>query len=195
MSWVNLITLYRIVMAPVLLVLVLFGESNIFKWLLALSFLTDAIDGIIARRVKAVSVWGARLDSIGDDMTFAVAVIGFALMRPEFFMEQWLIVAALILLFLVQLFMALYKYRRISSFHTYLAKAAAILQSLFLLSVFFFEDISYPLFYAAAVITALELIEEIVLVCILPNWEADVKGLLWIKYKATSTNKHFLGSH
>jgi CDP-diacylglycerol--glycerol-3-phosphate 3-phosphatidyltransferase len=36
------------------------------------------------------------------------------------------------------------------------------------------------LFYAAALVTGLELVEEIILVGLLPLWEANVKGLYWV---------------
>lgn len=180
MRAVNLITIYRIVTAPLLLGLVIAGHLGIFKWLLTVSFLTDAVDGIIARKSGTVSILGSRLDSLGDDLTFAVAVIGLGITRPIFILEQWMIVAALLALFFIQLFMALIKYKRISSFHTYLAKMAAMLQAVFLISVFFLEDICYPLFYAAGIVTALDLLEEIALVLILPRWETDVKGWYWV---------------
>jgi CDP-diacylglycerol--glycerol-3-phosphate 3-phosphatidyltransferase len=39
------------------------------------------------------------------------------------------------------------------------------------------------LFYAAFLITLFELIEEIIIVCILPQWETNVKGLYWVLRK------------
>jgi CDP-diacylglycerol--glycerol-3-phosphate 3-phosphatidyltransferase len=36
------------------------------------------------------------------------------------------------------------------------------------------------LFYAAALVTTLDLIEEIILVWLLPKWEINVKGLYWV---------------
>ncbi len=185
---VNCITLYRIITAPLLLYLVIAGHIFVFKWLLAASFFTDAIDGIIARKSKTVSVLGSRLDSIGDDLTFAVAVTGLVITRPEFISEQWLIITSLFALFLIQLLMALFKYGKMTSFHTYSAKSAAILQAVFLLSSFFSENIFYPLFYAACAATAIDLIEEIILVRIIPVWKTDVKGLHWVLKKDVHEN-------
>ena len=186
---VTLITLYRIITAPLLLYLVIAGHLQLFKWLLMVSFLTDAIDGILARKLKVVSVFGARLDSIGDDLTFAVAAIGLAVTRPAFLIEQWIIIVILLALFFIQLFMALRKYGKMSSFHTYLAKTAAVLQALFLVSAFFFENIYYPLFYAACIMTAIELVEEIIMVMVMPGWKADVKGLYWAMQEKNASGK------
>jgi len=177
---VNLITFYRIITAPLLLYLVIAGQIIPFQWLLAASFFTDAVDGIIARKSKTTSILGSRLDSIGDDLTFAVAVIGLVITRPAFVFEQWIIIVTLLSLFFIQLLMGLNKYGRMTSFHTYLAKLAAILQAMFLMSSFFLENFVCPLFYTACAATAIELIEEIILVRLLPFWKTDVKGLYWV---------------
>jgi len=53
------------------------------------------------------------------------------------------------------------------------------LQGVFLILVFFTEHPSLILFYAATIVTLLELIEEIILVGMLPQWQANVKGIYW----------------
>src|SRR6187402_3774220 len=85
---VNGITIYRIATAPVLLFLLWRHELDWFKWLLAASFFTDAIDGYIARKYKVTSVAGARLDSIGDDLTVLVALIGMVVLKWEFVLRE-----------------------------------------------------------------------------------------------------------
>jgi hypothetical protein len=45
------------------------------------------------------------------------------------------------------------------------------------------------LFYAAAIVTMLDLCEEIALVIILPQWKSDVKGLYEVeKFKGPNDN-------
>jgi CDP-diacylglycerol--glycerol-3-phosphate 3-phosphatidyltransferase len=131
-------------------------------------------------RSKITSILGTRLDSIGDDLTVLVALVGLFVMQPHFFNEQRTLLIPLLLLFVIQTGYAFYRYGRISSFHTWMAKTAALAQGIFLLSFFFFGEIYYPLFYLAAFITITELTEEIVLVYLLPQWEANVKGLWWV---------------
>lgn len=176
---VNAITLYRLLAAPVLFYLVVTGRIDIFKWLLAVSFFTDAIDGFIARRFAVTSVQGARMDSIADDLTVLAAITGLFVLRPEFIHEQFGVIIPLVGLYLLQTTLALVRYGKISSFHTYLAKGAAVLQGVFLILAFFAEPI-VPLFYAVALVTAIDLMEEAVLVVLLPRWEVNVKGLYWV---------------
>lgn len=180
---VNLITLYRIVTFPLLLVFLFMGSLEMFRWFLLASFFTDAIDGTLARRYQATSVLGARLDSIGDDLTVLAAAAGLFVFEFGFVKDvlAWLII--LFAVFLIQVVSSLIRYGKISSFHTYLAKIAAVVTALFLLSVFFLEQVIHPLFYAAWIITALELIEETIIVFINADWKTNVKGLYWVLKK------------
>lgn len=177
---VNGITLYRLVAAPILLLLITQQQPEIFKWLLAVSFFTDAIDGQLARRYKVVSALGAKLDSIGDDLTIAVAIIGIFVFKPEFLKQESMLLVLLFVLFMLQSAFAFFRYGKMSSFHTYAAKAAAVLQGVFLLLLFFLDKPIYLLFYIAIAVTAIELIEETILVLMLPQWKTDVKGLYWL---------------
>jgi CDP-diacylglycerol--glycerol-3-phosphate 3-phosphatidyltransferase len=55
---VNAITLYRLIAAPFLLLLIINHNLEVFRWLLGLSFFTDAIDGYLARKYKVTSAFG-----------------------------------------------------------------------------------------------------------------------------------------
>jgi CDP-diacylglycerol--glycerol-3-phosphate 3-phosphatidyltransferase len=178
---VNGITLYRIATAPLLLVLLFRHELCWFKWMLAVSFFTDAVDGFIARRCNIASIGGARLDSLGDDLTVLVAIIGMLVLKWDFVLREKVILLVLGGLFITQTALALLRYGKQSSFHTLLAKAAAILQAAFLLLLFFLPRPLLILFYIMAIITALDLVEEIILVLSLPRWQTNVKGIWWIK--------------
>ena len=177
---INGITLYRVVAAPFLLVLLFTGQYDIFKWLLGVSFFTDLIDGYLARKYKVASVIGTRLDSLGDDLTVLVAVVGLFVMKPEYIKQEKIFFIILLILFLIQVGYAFIRYKKMTGFHTWLAKTAALLQGVFLLLVFFTDEPIMFLFYAAIFITMLQLIEEIILVALLPKWETNVKGLYWV---------------
>jgi len=107
--------------------------------MVALGFFTDMIDGVLARLFRVNSAHGARLDSIGDDLTVLVITGGFIMTRPQFLTERWAWLLPLVILFLIQTGYALYRYKRISSFHTRLAKLAAFTQGVFLLTFWLFE--------------------------------------------------------
>jgi cardiolipin synthase len=176
---VNGISVYRIVAAPLLLVFVITREMELFKWLLLVSFSTDAIDGYIARKFKVTSMLGAKLDSIGDDLTVLVAVIALCIAFPTFIIQHIVIVIVLAALFILQTLLAFFRYGKMTSFHTYAAKVSALLQGLFLLSAFFLEQPHVILFYIGSFVTALDVTEEIILVLMLKKWRANVHSL-WV---------------
>ncbi|MGN6394431.1 MAG: CDP-alcohol phosphatidyltransferase family protein [Mucilaginibacter sp.] len=177
---VNILTYYRLAAAPLLLWLLIDEQPGLFKWLLAFSFLTDAIDGFLARKFKVTSVLGARLDSVADDLTIAVAILGIVLYRPDFLRTEWVLVAVIVFLYMTQNSLALIRYRKLTSFHTYTAKIAAVFQAGFLLLFYFSPGPMESVFYFAAALTIADLAEEIALTLLLPTWEADVKGLFWM---------------
>jgi phosphatidylglycerophosphate synthase len=174
---INGITFFRVIAAPFLLALLFTGRYDIFKWLLGASFFTDLIDGYLARKYKVTSIFGARLDSLGDDLTVLIGIIGLFVMKPAFIKEQIVLILLLLVLLLIQIIYAFIRYGKMTNFHTYLAKTAAVLQGIFLLLTFFTGKVNLFIFFAAAIVTALELIEEIILTRLLPDWKANIKGL------------------
>jgi cardiolipin synthase len=84
-------------------------------------------------------------------------------------------------LYLLQNTLAFLKYRRLTSFHTYIAKIAAVLQGMFLIAFFFFPQPVDWLFTLTVVFTGIDLLEEILLILLLPRYRTNVKGLYWLK--------------
>ena len=133
---INAITLYRLLVAPFLIFLVIEGYVELFRWLLAFSFLTDAVDGFLARKFGIVSAMGAKLDSIADDLTVTAGIIGVFLLEPSFVQQEWLLITVMLSLLFIQVMLAFLRYRKMTSFHTYIAKAAAVLQAVFLAGLY-----------------------------------------------------------
>ncbi len=177
---INGITIYRLVASFILLFLILIGNVSLFKWFLALSFFTDSIDGYLARKYKVSSIMGAKLDSIADDGTVLMGVIGAYVFKFDFMKEVTPLLLILFAFFLLQIITAFIKYGKPSSFHTYLAKASAIFQGSFLILLFFLNNPPYFLFYLAFTCTLLDLVEEIILVRMLPEWKTNVRGIYWV---------------
>lgn len=186
---INGITLYRLLAAPFLFYLAFAGRIDLFKWLLPVSFFTDLIDGFLARKFNVTSEMGSRLDSIADDLTILASIAALFLFKQEFTKEQAFILTILFSLFVIQILVSLIRYRKTTSFHTYLAKASAILQGSFLILMFLLPYPIYWLFYLASFVTLLELIEEIILVILLPKWQINVRGLYWVLKNSTSQPK------
>jgi cardiolipin synthase len=177
---VNALTAYRVLAAVALFALAAAGRLDLFQWLLPLSFFTDLIDGPLSRRLNVASTFGAYLDSIGDDLTVLAGIYGVYVFKGDFLQEYRISIAVMVVLFVVQMLFAWSRYGKLSSFHTYLAKLAAILQGSFLILLFLLPEPLLALYWLAAAVTIADLVEEIILVAIMKTWRTNVKGIYWV---------------
>lgn len=169
---------YRIAALPLLLSLIWFGERELFTWFLLISYSTDAIDGLLARKLKITSARGSQLDSLGDQITLVVGLIGLLVFENDFIVENYILILIAFVPYLVQMFIAYRKYGKATAFHTYLAKLSAIVQGVFILWLLFFGPVFW-LFYAMIALGLLETMEEITLIFMYNKWVKDVKGIYW----------------
>lgn len=169
---------YRIMAVPFLVGLIWFGEREWFSWMLLISYSTDVIDGFLARKLKITSARGSQLDSVGDQITLFVGLIGLVYFEIIFIKENYLLILLAFVPYLVQMYIAFQKYGKATAFHTYLAKMSAIAQGVFILWLLFFGPV-YWLFYTMIILGVLETIEEITLIFMYDQWVEDVKGYFW----------------
>ena len=169
---------YRIFAAPFLLILLWFEEREFFTWFLLISYSTDMIDGFLARKLKITSPRGSQLDSIGDQITFTIGLVGLFIFETGFIKENYRIILIAFSPYIIQMILAYRKYGKATAFHTYLAKLSALVQGVFILWVLFFSPL-YGLFYAMLILGLLETIEEITLIFMYEEWASDIKGVYW----------------
>jgi len=169
---------YRILAVPLLIALIWLGDRTLFTWFLLISYSTDVIDGFLARKLKISSARGSQLDSIGDQITLVVGLIGLLIFENEFIKTNYILILIAFLPYILQMLIAFYKYGKATAFHTYLAKSSAVLQGVFILFTLFFAPV-YWLFYLMIIIGVLETIEEITLIYMYDKWVDDVKGVYW----------------
>ncbi|WP_299113927.1 CDP-alcohol phosphatidyltransferase family protein [uncultured Winogradskyella sp.] len=144
-----------------------------------MSYTTDAIDGYLARKLNITSSRGSQLDSIGDQITFTVGLIGLFRFETDFITTNLVLIIIAFMPYIIQMLIAYLKYGKATAFHTYLAKASAVLQSVFILWALFINP-EYLLFYIMIGVGFLETAEEIILIFMHKNWVSDVKGIYWI---------------
>jgi len=175
----NAISSARLLATPVLLYAAIVREFGLFKWLLLACLLSDIADGLIARAFSLRSQLGARLDSTADMIVFTIGIFGLYVFQAEVLIRQWVPLAVVIGLYVVELAGALWRYGRISSFHTILVRVSAYAQGIFIMSLFFLGYVAW-VFYSMTVLTVLAYGEELVLLFLLPKWTADVRGIYWV---------------
>src|SRR5690606_8976413 len=76
----NLITLSSMIFGLVSLWAAHQGNASLAAWLIIYAVLTDRIDGLVARALKATSELGMQLDSFADFLNFGIAPAYLVLM-------------------------------------------------------------------------------------------------------------------
>ena len=172
----NAISIARLCATAFLLASVLHNDISVFKWLLLACLLSDIVDGVIARAFHLTSKLGAALDSAADMLTMLVGIFGvYVFQRP--FVDQHLSgVLLTICFYFAEAVAALVRYGRLSSFHTLLDRVAAYACGIFVMSLFLFGYHDW-LFYFTVSIYVVSLLEEMILICLLPEWRTDVGNI------------------
>jgi len=170
----NAFSATRLALVPVLLLLAAADAPVAFVAVLAAAFATDAIDGFLARRFRLESALGAKLDSRADMALWLSLPVATWLLRPQFVHEQAAAIAILLASLALPLAAGLAKFRRVPSYHTWLAKGTAIVLAGALLSIFL-DGPLWP-FRLATVLAVLGALEEVAITALLPELHADVRS-------------------
>lgn len=171
----NLLTCFRFIAAPVLLWLAWHGNGALFLWLLGCSFLTDALDGFVARLTQQVSELGATLDSWADVIIYITIVISAWWLWPELVQQEIVAVSLIVSSYVLPALVGMVKFGAFTSYHTWTVKfaAAGVAVAMYLL---FLCKLALP-FEIAAFICVLAALEEIAITLILPEKRSNISSL------------------
>jgi cardiolipin synthase len=173
----NAISIARLCATSVLLASVVLHRVDLFKWLLLACLLSDILDGLIARAFHLTSKLGASLDSIADVLTMLIGTLGLVVFQRTFVSGHYRELLLLVAFYCAEVIASLWRYGKLSSFHTLLARVAAYMAGIFVMSLFFWGYHGW-LFYMTVIVYVAELSEEMVLIYLLPEWRSDVGGLV-----------------
>jgi CDP-diacylglycerol--glycerol-3-phosphate 3-phosphatidyltransferase len=170
----NLLSAFRLIAAPFLLYLAWTERPKLFLVLLAFTLLSDAIDGFVARRLRVSSELGTHLDSLGDLVTYLVVPLCAWWLWPDIIRREAGFVLLVMAALIIPIIAGLLKFGQLTSYHTWSAKAVAVLMSIaiFLLLI---ADIAWP-FQCAAVLLCLSACEEIAITLRLPELRSNVRS-------------------
>lgn len=171
----NLITGCRIALAPILLLLAWHCREHLFLLCFIVALLSDFVDGQLARRLNLVSELGARLDSWADLSTCVSVLIGTWWMRPDLVATEGVPFIAFIVSYGLPIAIGWIKYRRLTSYHTLMARISACLigaSAVILLA----RGPDIPFRIAVCVLVVAEL-EEICITLVLPEAQSNVRSL------------------
>lgn len=174
----NLLSLLRLALVPVLALAATLNQATLFLWLMAISLVSDMLDGYFARRLHQVTELGARLDSWADMATYAMMILGLHMIWPSIFIDQVLYLIAATLSYVLPVVIALTRFGSFPSYHTWGAKLAAVLVApAYYLLILYDNQIFFRMVIIFHVVVALE---EIAITFILKQPKTNVASILTI---------------
>lgn len=175
----NILSLYRIIIFPFILYLLVIRNEYLFSIFITVSLVTDILDGLIARVFKMQTQVGAKLDSWADTGTYILAFIAIYLFKWTEIRSEWLILLAFFLTWILSYVVVLVKFKGLIGLHTYLFKITGYLQGAFIVILFLFHFYTW-LFYLCLSAGILACIEEIIIILLISKPMSNVKGLYWV---------------
>lgn len=182
----NLVSLIRILMAPVLFYFAFTQQPNWFIGTLLFAVFTDVLDGFLARALQQITEMGSHLDSWGDFVIYSTMAVCAWILWPDILQREMVYFILIVLSFTLPVFVGFIKFRLFTSYHTWSVKLAV-----------FVTVISYVLLFAglldwpfrlAAVFCLYAAIEEIVITLLIHHEHVDVRTV-WQALKYNRENR------
>ena len=85
----NFLTFIRLVLIPVLVVLLAYGNNQAALIVFIVAAVTDFLDGLIARRFRAISNFGKLMDPLADKILVMAALVMLVSMRGDLDARPW----------------------------------------------------------------------------------------------------------
>lgn len=175
----NIISFYRLIMFPVVLVLALLGIEKWFVILFCINLVTDILDGFIARRFNLVTKFGAALDNLADMGTYILALFGVFLFKWEDFEPHAWLLYLFLAIFVISYIVAFARFGKIPGLHLYGPVIAGYLQGLFFF-VLFVWGFSLWFYYIALGWGVLAYIDKILVLLKTDDIRPGLKGIYWV---------------
>ena len=93
MNTPNKLTMLRVIMVPIFMIAYMYTSYNILSMLIfVLAFLTDMLDGYLARKNNQVSNFGKIMDPLADKLLVAAAMV---LLTKNGLVSEWITIVVL----------------------------------------------------------------------------------------------------
>jgi CDP-diacylglycerol--glycerol-3-phosphate 3-phosphatidyltransferase len=171
----NLVSMIRILIAPILFVFAFQGMENWFLGALLFSGFTDVVDGFLARKFKMITPLGAHLDSWGDFTIYSTMAACAWILWPEITQRELLYYALILFSFLLPALVGLVKFGKLTGYHTWAVKVAVL--ATFVGYVALYAELASWPFVLASILCVIAGTEEILITFILHEERTDVRSV------------------
>ena len=171
----NMISSIRFIAAPIMLWLAWNGYGMAFMAVLALSFLTDVLDGLAARLTGQMTQFGAMLDTWADLITYMTIGFGSWWLWSDIVHREDTYLYIILACFLIPALLGTIKFDTYVSYHTWGVKIAAASIGLSLYPLFLGGP-AWP-FRIAVFIYVIAALEEVAITLTLNKIQSNVRTL------------------
>ena len=182
----NLVSLIRILMAPVLLYFAFMQQPNWFMGTLLFAVFTDVLDGFLARTLNQITTMGSHLDSWGDFVIYNTMAVCAWILWPDILQRELLYFITIVLSFILPAIIGYIKFQRFTSYHTWSVKVAVFVTVVSYV-LLFTGLVDWP-FRVAAVFCLYAAIEEIAITFLIRREHVDVRPV-WQVLKYNRENR------
>lgn len=174
----NLLTGLRLLLVPALWLFAFAGHARVLGGGMAFAWLTDALDGFLARRWDAQSAWGSRFDSVADLLMFVSGLAWIVMFRPAFVQTHAAVLAIWVGIGALAYTVALVRFGRFADLHLYSAKAANFLGFWFCAFLLAFDTYSPAVFFAVMGVCLFAAVETLVALLICDRVDENMVTIL-----------------
>lgn len=172
----NLLSAFRIVSVPFLLLLAWSGATAAFLWLFGVALISDVLDGALARRLGQESAWGARLDQWGDFALWLTLPLCAWWLWREIVLREAVYAILAVSGMIIPTAIAYAKYRAVPGYHTWSVKLGAVAMGLAVPLLLFFD---MPWFFrGAALFQMVCAADELGITLLLRDCQHDVPSVI-----------------
>ena len=182
----NLVSLIRILMAPVLFYFAITQQPYWFIGTLLFAEFTDVLDGFLARTLNQITEMGSHLDSWGDFVIYATIAICAWILWPDILQRELLYFFIIVFSFTIPVIIGFIKFRQFTSYHTLSVKLAVFVTVIAYILIFT-GLLDWP-FRIAAMLCLYAAIEEIAITLLIHHEHVDVRSV-WQALKYNEENR------
>lgn len=174
----QLLIAFRAACAPAIFVLACFAfPGPVLAGVLLAAFLSDVLDGAIARRTGAATPSLRYADTIVDTVFYVAAAVAVKIAVPGAYEGLWMPLVALITIHVSRATFELTKYGRIASYHMWSSKALGLLLAA-AMTIAFVSGSRTAVLTAALWLGIVNELEGFAASLVLPSWRPDVPSFV-----------------
>ena len=159
----NQLTALRLLLIPILWICALQGLSVWVGIGLVIAYLTDILDGFAARRLKRSTAFGAKFDSLADNLLQPSVLVWLWLLKPAAFAGYPALWLAAITVYFSSITVGLIKFKRFGNLHLYSSRYGSIIMFIFSVHTFIASQYSVELLFLALISSIISSTETLIL--------------------------------